>query len=235
MIRTSSIAVALILGVMGMACAGRADRAQSLSFAEGAAWKLESSGPHWLRVDKRALMNVFHPLVPSVKDAAASATRTVAVPSSWRGPISLRFYCSDDYMVPEGEPAESYVARYGVSDFRGHRFKQVLIDDAVVWERDVADLEGSAVPHTFEVDVTQQVKPGSPVRLTFRVIDKVSTWERLPGDVWYRDDAGEEKEPRFHTAVWFGSAVLGEKAAVAATPEERRPSEALVAARHEQR
>ncbi|UCH33181.1 MAG: hypothetical protein JSV65_11390, partial [Armatimonadota bacterium] len=84
--------------------------------------------------------------------------------------------------------------------------------------------------------------PGEAFTLTFRAFDKVSTLERNDKDVWFiggtwyapGNDTTEE-EPRFHTALWFADAAVGERAAVEATPPGERPHEAVVSARHRAR
>jgi len=72
----------------------------------------------------------------------------------------------------------------------GHRFKQVLVDDHVIWDRDVADpifpgarsqpLEpagGQDRSTLFLRDISPYVQPGVPFRLTLRVVDKVPSSE----------------------------------------------------------
>ncbi len=210
-----------------------------LSFAfSDPGWELHSDAPWWGHVDMRDLLNLFHPLVVSANGAWAGAVRDVVLPSAWGSTPTLRFYCADNYAVdPKYSPGAA-----GVENYPNHRFKQALIGDQVVWEQDVADSASHEAPTLFSVDLRPYVRPGQPFRLTLRVIDRVSTEKRLPGDVrfiggtWYSaGDGRTEQPPRFHTAVWFGDVVLGEAAAVAAAPLGSRPHEAVVAARHEAR
>ncbi len=56
------------------------------------------------------------------------------------------------------------------ADTAGFHFKQLLVDDEVVWEEDVAG--GTPQWQSVEVDVTAQVQAKKNVRLTFRLIDK---------------------------------------------------------------
>ena len=72
-------------------------------------------------------------------------------------------------------PAPRCVVRFGEQDdftaaTAGYHFKQVLVGDAVVWERDVAG--GAAGWQQVELDVTQQVKGKQTATLAFRLFDK---------------------------------------------------------------
>ena len=132
--------------------------------------------------------------------------------------------------------------KLGTESFFAHRFKQVLINEVVIWERDVVDENQHGSPTVFELDLTPHVTPGKPFQLTFRVLDRVSTRERNSQDVWFiggtwyaRGDGKTEQPPRFHTAVWFADPVLGETPFVRAAPLGSRPHESVVAARHRAR
>jgi len=211
-------------------------RVLDLSFGEREAWTVCVHGPYWCRIDRRNLLNLFHPLVASETGAFAGAEREVTIPPDWQPPFALRFYCADNYYA---DAATMKPGDLGTEAFFGHRFKQVLIDDRVVWEQDVIDENTLGSPTTFQVDLTPYVTPGRPFRLAVRLFDKQTTRERNPQDVWFiggtwyaPGDGKTEEEPRFHTAAWFGDVVVGEAAAVAAAPPGRRPDEAIVAARH---
>jgi hypothetical protein len=52
----------------------------------------------------------------------------------------------------------------------GYQFKQLLIDDAVVWEEDVA--EGGPGWREVDVDIARQAKGKSRVKVDFRIYDK---------------------------------------------------------------
>lgn len=207
-----------------------------LGFGEQEAWTVRTAGPYWGRIDRRDLLNIFHPLMVSETGAFAGAERLVTIPPDWQPPFALRFYCADNYYANAEtmKPGD-----LGTEAFFGHRFKQVLIDDQVIWEQDVIDENTLGSPTIFQLDLTPYVTPGKPFKLAFRLFDKVTTRERHPQDVWFISgtwyapgDGQTEEEPRFHTAAWFGDAVVGEAAAVAAAPPGRRPDEAVVAARH---
>ena len=185
------------------------------------------------------LLNLFHPLVISETGKSAGATTTVTLPADWKPPFALRFFCADDYFA---DAQSQKPGQLGTESFFGHRCKQVLVDDAVVWESDVTDENTHGSPTSFTVDVTPHVTPGKPFKLTFRVLDRRTTRERDPRDVWFiggtwytAGDGKTEEQPRFHTAVWFADPVLGEQAAVAAVPEGARPHDAATIARHQAR
>jgi hypothetical protein len=56
------------------------------------------------------------------------------------------------------------------ADTAGYHFKQLLVDDEVVWEQDVAG--GTPQWQPIQVDISPQVQDKKRVRLTFRLIDK---------------------------------------------------------------
>jgi len=170
---------------------------------------------------------------------AAGASREVTIPAGWRPPFALRFFCADDYFA---DPEKHKPGQLGTESFFEHRFKQVLIDDTVIWDRDVIDENVHGSQTIFELDITPYVTAGKPFKLTFRAFDKVSTLERNDRDVWFiggtwyaSGDGKTEQPPRFHTAVWFADPIVGEQAAVRAAPLGRRPHEEIVARRHRQR
>lgn len=66
----------------------------------------------------------------------------------------LRFLESDDFTGPTS----------------GYHFKQLLVDDAVVWEEDVAG--GTNGWREINVDVSEQVRGKSKIKIAFRLLDK---------------------------------------------------------------
>ncbi len=66
----------------------------------------------------------------------------------------LRFREQDDFTGPT----------------RGYHFKQLLVDDAVVWEQDVAG--GDPGWREVELDITPEARGKSVVKLAFRLLDK---------------------------------------------------------------
>lgn len=215
------------------------ERALCVGFGDLSAWDIFADQPWWALIDIRDMLNIFHPLSLPVTGNAAGASRTLALPAGWRPPFALRFFCADDYFAD----AEKHKAgQPGTESFFEHRFKQVLVDDTVIWERDVIDENTHGSQTIFQVDVTSCITPGRPFKLTFRAFDKISTLERNDRDVWfiggtwYSTHIPEtEQEPRFHTSVWFADPVVGEKQAVEAVPPGVRPHDTVVAERHRAR
>ncbi|MHB8970223.1 MAG: RIFT barrel domain-containing protein [Pirellulaceae bacterium] len=220
-------------------CAPPGDRCIDLSFSNHDAWVIGADDPWWSQVDIRDVLNLFHPLVESHTGAAAGASRQCTIPADWQPPFLLRFHCADDYFA---DPAKHTVGMLGTESFFDHRFKQALIDDQVVWDRDVVDDNMPASQADFEVDITPHVTAGKPFKLSLRVLDKTSTLQRNDRDVrfiggtWFAQGDGKTEEPpRFHTAVWFADPLVGEAAAVRAAAVGVRPNETAAAVRHAQR
>jgi len=216
-----------------------ASHAVSIGFGETGTWRLQADEPWWALVDVREMLNLFHPLVISETGKSAGASTTLTLPADWKPPFALRFFCADDYFADEEKHRPGQL---GTESYFEHRFKQVLVDDRVVWERDVADENIHGSQTIFLVDLTPYVTAGKPFKLTFRVLDQVTTAERNKRDVrfiggtWYSTGDGKTEEPpRFHTAVWFADPVVGEKTAVEKAPEGQRPHDATVIARHNNR
>ncbi|MCY2954829.1 MAG: hypothetical protein NTU53_23100 [Planctomycetota bacterium] len=72
-------------------------------------------------------------------------------------------------------PADKYEVRFRERDdftaaTDGYHFKQLLLDDAVVWEADLAG--GPATWQEVSVDVTRQVRGKANVNVAFRLVDK---------------------------------------------------------------
>jgi len=238
--RTYAILLVVLL-VLTTAMLGNADDARVLSaeFADQEAWSVFADEPWWALVDIRDMLNIFHPLSVPQTGNAAGASRELTIPADWKPPFALRFFCADDYFA---DPENHKPGQLGTESFFDHRFKQVLIDDIVVWEHDVIDENIHGSQTIFQVDITPYVTPGETFNLTFRVLDKTSTTERNDRDVWFiagtwytGGDDKTEQEPRFHTAIWFADPVIGEQAAVEAAPPGTRPHEAAVKERHRER
>ena len=71
-------------------------------------------------------------------------------------------------------PAESYTLRVLVGDdfygaALGYHYKQILVDDEIVWQENVAG--GQSGLSSIHVDLTEQVKGKSRIGLTFRTMD----------------------------------------------------------------
>jgi len=214
------------------------NRVLSFSFSNDD-WHVLANQPWWALVDIRDMLNLFHPFVISETGKSAGAWREVTIPCDWKPPFALRFFCADDYFA---DPEHHKPGQLGTESFFDHRFKQMLIDDKVIWERDACDENIHGSQTIFQVDITPYVEPGKPFRLAFRVLDKVGSLERNERDVWFirgvwyaPGDEQTEEPPRFHTAVWFADPVIGEKEAVEAFPPGKRPNEVIVEERHHSR
>jgi len=197
-----------------------------LDFSESSTWDVSADDPWWELVDIRNMLNIFHPFVVSQTGKSAGASREISIPKDWKPPFALKFFCADNYFAD----AENHrPGQLGTESFFGHRFKQVLIDDRVVWERDVGDENVQGSQTCFQIDITDYVKPGEKHAITFRVFDKTSTLERNEKDVWFiggvwyaAGDGKTEEPPRFHTAIWFADPIVGEEDAVEAYPVIKR-------------
>lgn len=217
----------------------RDNKALALNFADSDEWNISADKPWWGLVDMRDMLNLFHPFLVSETGNSAGACREIIIPDDWNPPFALRFYCADDYFADaeKHKPGE-----LGTESFFDHRFKQVLIDGEVIWERDVCDENVHSSQTIFQVDITPYVIPGKSFKLTFRVLDKTGTPERNEHDVWFiggvwyaKGDGETEEPPRFHTAVWFADPVIGEQNSVEKFPDGKRPHEKVVKERHKSR
>ena len=190
------------------------------------AWTFTSQGKYLLVEDPRALRQVYHPWEVSQDGDFAALSAKGTVPAKWEGPIFLNLYANDTYVSEGWEQARprwthTYAAYH---NFAGHRFKQVLIDDRVVWEQDVGDAEEFDY---FSLDISQWVKPGQAFTLTLRVLDRVGSGTRLPGDefhlgIWSWDGlADPDAEKKFYTRVFWGDVALSSSASV---PWEQNPA-----------
>ncbi len=231
--------LAAIVGLSAVAACAHADRSRvvDLTFADRDQWRTEADEPWWALVDIRNMLNLFHPFTVPATGNVAGASREVTIPEGWQPPFALRFYCADDYFA---DPENHRPGDAGTESFFEHRYKQVLVDGEVVWERDVVDENTIGSETLFTVDLTPHMTPGKPFTLGFRVVDKVATTERNERDVWFRpgtwyapgDEDAEEQEPRFHTAVWFADAIVGETKDVASALEGGRPHDSAVVELH---
>ncbi len=191
-----------------------APQAISLSF-DKTDWQFSSHGKYLLVEDPRGLRQVYHPWdVSSDGDFAALSTQ-VTVPADWQGPIYLNLYANDTYVTEGWDKVKPHwkhaYAAYHV--FAGHRFKQVLIGDQVIWEHDIGDGEDFDY---FSIDISKYVAAGQTFTLTLRVLDKVGSATRLPGDefhlgIWSWTGLGDpQAESKFYTRVFWGDVALSD-------------------------
>ncbi|NLC55563.1 MAG: hypothetical protein GX774_01845 [Armatimonadetes bacterium] len=205
-----------------------------LEFDRQQEWAFSAQGAYLARLDRRGLYVVTHPRQPAGTGDFGRLERTVTLPRGWKPPFALHLYCSDDYVADGWRPQPG--DWLGSEAYVGHRFKQVLVDDQVVWERDVADDNAERAIH---IDLTPHVTPGKPFRLALRVIDRVGTDQVLPEDFLHigTTDATKPGDPRrFQTQVWWGDVALTQQdRSATALPPRPRPSAAAVEKRHARR
>ena len=98
-----------------------------------AGWSFEAKGNFSGRVDRRELFQVVHPLEPAKAGDYGRMVTQAVIPEVMKPPYTLQFYVSDNIY------GEGHTKTWSVADVRaGHRFKQVLVDDKVVWSQDTA-------------------------------------------------------------------------------------------------
>lgn len=194
--------------------------------ADSVHWSFAAHGKYRLVVDPRGLLQVYHPWdLAETGDFGALTTR-ITVPHNWKGPVYLNLYANDTYVTEGWDKAKAnWTHTYAAwHNFVGHRFKQVLIDNVVVWEHDIGDDESFGY---FSLDISAHVKPGKAFALTLRVLDRVGTETVLPGDdmhlgVWSWQGLGDPNaRQKFYTRVFWGDVALSEGAPVA---WERNPA-----------
>ena len=195
----------------------------------GDRWRTATSGPYDVVLDIRDLYQINAHWEISRAGHHGALSTTVTLPSDWVRPWRLRFFQADDYQAG-GIDRSQAADWYAETGFVGHRFKQVLVDGRLVWEKDVAD---TGTGQYEEVDLSWVVRPGQSFELTFRVIDRVASDVELEGDYFrIRSEAFRPQdhpawyEPstykRFETRTYWGDVVLhdatvSDSAAAAAT------------------
>lgn len=171
-------------------------------------WTLSTSGKFEAWIDRRELLVLYHPWEESASGMAAGAECTVALPAEWKGPARLHFYMTDDY---DGQAPLFEGDWRGRIALPGHRFKQVWVNDALIWEQDVADAEGTAQPSHFAVPLPASIASGQSFRLAFKLADKTGSGERLPGDlrtIAPIDGIAESDPWRFMTHLYVGDVTI---------------------------
>ena len=205
---------ALVLFGAGASARGLAP--MSIPVTQDSGWTLNQSGRSEAWIDRRNLIALFHPWEESAGGDWAAASREVEIPADWTGPVRLQCYMTDDY-DGSGDPIRDIWL--GQINLVGHRFKQILVNDQVVWEADVADAEGVGAASRVSVQLPDTVRPGARARIAFRLLDKVGSSVRLPKDYRYigdTDGIGEEDPWRFITHLYVGDVALMPGDAIAA-------------------
>lgn len=193
----------------------------------GKAWTFRAEGPWRDLPDARGLRGMRYPWRVSSTGEYAELSREVTVPSDWQPPYALTFFCSDDYTDDGSRPTEG---ANSVDAYPGHRFKQVLVDDHVIWEADIADNSAPGSPTDFAVDLTPHVHPGQVFRLTLRNFDRVGLDTELPTDFYLRgvyEGDRPEGEHVLATTCYWGDVTLWQ-GSLSVGPVWPRPSTAAV-------
>ena len=189
-------------------------------------WSLVCDAPYTGSADHRGLLQIRHPWVVSREGASAEWRTRASVPGEWAGggPLFLSFYQSDNYAGARHEDA----SWLGVQAFRGHRFKQLLVNGQLLWEEDVAEEElgdpGAASSGYHDPYRVVRVPDdlGPEWEIVLRVVDRVASTTALDGDQYYRYSWGtadpEQTRHCFHTDVFFGDVALTTR------PEPARPA-----------
>ncbi|HIJ74081.1 MAG TPA: hypothetical protein HPP83_08260 [Candidatus Hydrogenedentes bacterium] len=195
----------------------------SLDLEQG--WTHRTQGAWRLRFDHRELLAMRHPWQPNRDGDFASAARSVTVPEAWRGPVSLVFYCSDDYQAVGRYAGASWLTAEG---FVGHRLKQVMVDGAIAWSEDISDAVKKGESPRYRVPLP--VEPGRTFLLTLLVYDAAASTTELEGDFYQSgDDTTREGNPsatNFLSNVYWGDVCLTDGEAM--PPPGKRPSESKV-------
>jgi len=122
-------------------------------------WNFQAIGRHEGWTDRRNLFVLYHPWEISQSGHSGMVSQEIQIPEDWNGRMRLHFYMTDDYHGHHPDlDKDSWLGQIRLI---GHRFKQVLVHDEVIWEADVADTEGVSVPSRFSVLLPEHVKAGA--------------------------------------------------------------------------
>ena len=206
--------------------------AQSVVYVDFENDSTQDCKPPWrMRYDHRQLLTMAHPWQPSEKGLYALVWKMVRLPEDWKAPITLHFYCSDDYCAGTAPQGGAHA-----TGFVGHRMKQILIDNELVWSQDVADVITRGTGNHYQV-VLKKIIPGKPFRLGVLTYDAHASSEVLEKDYYYdpkgRTREQDETASHFMTHVYWGDFAF---AVGDAQPKPgRRPTEDKVRSVHNQR
>ena len=199
--------------------------------ADDGGWTFSTSGKFEGWVDARALLVLYHPWEESASGTEAVARRDLRLPNDWTGPARLHFYMTDDYDGQADLFDEDWRGRISLP---GHRFKQVWVNDSLLWERDVADEEGTAEPSRFSVLLPDTAGPGDTLHLAVKLVDKAGSGERLEGDarvVAPIDNIPQDGPWKFMTHLYAGDFTIT-SAETESIPPGERPSSGALRTRH---
>ena len=109
---------------------------------DSAEWCFTSRGNYLLVREPRALHQIYHPWDISEDGDFAALSTKVSVSSDWQKPIFLNLYANDTYVSKGWEQARPHWTHIYATchNFVNHRFKQVLVNDEVIWEQDILPL-----------------------------------------------------------------------------------------------
>lgn len=199
-------------------------------------WTVTQQGNWQSRVDHRQLLAMRHPWMPSNKGDYIALSKEITIPQDWNGPVSLTFYCSDDYHTDQWRPDGSWLSAEG---FIGHRYKRVLLGERAVWSEDVADpVEKGKSPR---ITVPLPVKPGQKCLITLLAYDAVESSSFLSQDFYQSPNNEKTREndttaANFLTTIYWGDLYLscGDNNTGDSTPfsEQQRPTVSAVQNTH---
>ncbi|NUN96442.1 MAG: hypothetical protein HUU16_09730 [Candidatus Omnitrophica bacterium] len=179
---------------------------------------LASTGAYQVWTDRRELIVMSHPWVPSCTGSFAEARATIEIPQGAPAPQRLSFSVSDDYFNDFWRARND--SWLGGDGFLGHRYKQVWVNRTLAWESDVADPNPPSVSGTYVVPLPSLLKPEDGIEIAFRVADRVASNIRLASDTQHIGTTETAAEapgdpPRFMTHVYWGNIhLLGEDEAL---------------------
>jgi hypothetical protein len=162
-------------------------------------WSSTSAGAWQGRADRKGVYVMSHPYEPAQEGGFCHLERTVVLPAGVPagGAVWLRFYSSDSYV---GSDQANPEIGYEAENHPGCRFRQVLINDQVVWEADVAGLNPPPPERFYSCEITPWTA-GPEIRVAFRVVDLQPPPSPFATEVFWGcpelivGAAGEQPEP----------------------------------------
>ncbi len=158
-----------------------------LSFDDGQ-WKFVAQGSFTGRLDRRGVYTMSHPSAPAQEGDSGTLWRMVKLAGRRPEATVLRFYRTDDYVGTKKQAVyyRDRAAKY-VEDYReGVRFKQVLINDRVVWQEDVLGRNGTTPGSRFvDLEISEILQEAREFKLALRVRDAQDTEAPFATDVFW--------------------------------------------------
>jgi hypothetical protein len=146
-------------------------------------WRSTSAGAWQGRCDRKGVYVMSHPYEPAKEGCFWRIERIVALPAGVPegGSVWLRFYSSDGYV---GSDQANPEIGFEAENDPGCRFRQVLINDQVAWEADVAGRNPAPTERFYTCEVTRWAA-GAEVKVALRVVDTRPTVNRFATDVFW--------------------------------------------------